>query len=93
MSKTFVTFTEEMIMNEYLQGWRGGRFEERVEGYQYSVNEFRVLTDRLKLFRLFCDRFDFKEYNKVGLFLFKIVVKLLFLQYEKADKKMKDGWS
>ena len=60
----YIFFVSEGIRNERYFGYEGGRCEVRVDEEQYSINEYRYLTNK-KSFYKFADFVECKYYNDI----------------------------
>jgi hypothetical protein len=73
----YIFFVEECIMNEKYEGYTAGRCEVRVDEEQYSINEFRYLTNK-KSFWKFRDLVECRHFNIIGLFIIKSILKYVY---------------
>lgn len=73
----YTFFVEECIMNEKYEGYTAGRCEVRVDEEQYSINEFRYLTNK-KSFCKFRDLVECRHFNIIGLFIIKSILKYYY---------------
>lgn len=73
----YIFFVEECIMNEKYEGYTAGRCEVRVDEEQYSINEFRYLTNK-KSFWKFRDLVECRHFNIIGLFIIKSILKYYY---------------
>lgn len=73
----YIFFVEEGIRNENYFGYTGGRCEVRVDEEQYSINEYRFLTNK-KSFYWFANLVECRYYNAIGLRIIKLIIKYLY---------------
>ena len=69
----YVSFREEGIRNEKYFGYSGGRLEVYVDEEQYSINEYRFLTNK-RSFRYFRNLIGCRHFNIIGLRLIKYIL-------------------
>lgn len=69
----FVSFVEEMIMNDNWPGYVGGRCEVFIDEEQWNIHEYRFFTNK-KSFYKFRNFVDFNHYNIIGLWLIKTIL-------------------
>lgn len=82
----YIFFVEECIMNEKYEGYTAGRCEVRVDEEQYSINEFRYLTNK-KSFYWFRDLVECRHFNIIGLFIIKSILKYYYYETFTRDTK------
>ena len=86
----YIFFVEEGIRNENYFGYTGGRCEVRVDEEQYSINEYRFLTNK-KSFYWFTNLVECKYYNAIGLLIIKLIIKYLYHETYKHSIKYRQG--
>ena len=73
--KYFLSFTEEMVLNEAYAGYVGGRVEIHEQEGEYAIDELRFFTKDVDKFYEFRDKWDFKQVNEKQFSKFKAELK------------------
>jgi len=63
--------------NKQFYGFTAGRCEVRVDEEQYSINEYRFLTNKKSFYR-FSNLVECRHYNIIGLWIIKMILKYYY---------------